>query len=109
MAELALLGGVGLLVWFWADTLRARERAIDLCRAACGRRGLQLLDQTVALDRLRPGRDERGRLRLQRRYRFEFTRDGRARDSGTVLMLGARMQSLELPDDGHREFEHTEL
>jgi len=61
------------------DTLRARERASELCRTACQGRGLQLLDQTVALEHLAVARDPHGRLRLQRRYRFEFTEDGATR------------------------------
>lgn len=96
-------------IWFWVDTLRARERAIELCRAACHNRGLQLLDQTVALEHIVPARDRQGRVRLQRRYGFEFTEDGATRQSGTVIMLGAAMQTLELPQHGARIYEQGEF
>jgi hypothetical protein len=109
MTDLLWLIGIGLLVWFWVDTLNARERAVALCREACRVRGLQLLDQTVALDRIVPARDRNGRVRWRRRYRFEFTSDGAIRDSGTVVMLGVTMEALELKRDGGRDYEQGEF
>jgi hypothetical protein len=107
--EFILVLAIAGLVWFWVDTLRARERAVQLCRDLCRRRHLQLLDETVALHRLSVGRDHNGRVRLRRNYRFEFTRDGSVRDRGTVVMLGALMESIDLPEDGGRLFEHGEF
>lgn len=109
MTNLMLLLLLAAGIWFWVDTLHARERAGDLCRTACQSRGLQLLDQTVALEHLAVARDRDGRLRLQRRYRFEFTEDGATRQSGTVVMLGATMQTLELPHHGARIYEQGEF
>ena len=40
-----------LIGWYWLDSLRARELALGICRAACEERELQFLDQTVALRR----------------------------------------------------------
>lgn len=108
-SEFLWLLGAAAVVWFWLDTLRARERAIFLCRQLCHVRNLQLLDQTVALDRLTAARDAAGRVRLRRRYRFEFTRDGDARDRGTIVMLGAMMESMEMPTEGGRTYEHGEF
>lgn len=107
--EIVLVLLLGALVWFWVDTLRARERAVQLCRDLCRRRHLQLLDETVSLHRLGLGRDHNGRARLRRHYRFEFTRDGSVRDQGTVVMLGALMESIDLPEDGGRLYEHGEF
>jgi hypothetical protein len=107
--EIAWLAAFAGIVWFWVDTLRARERAIELCRALCEQRGLQLLDQTVALDRLTAARDRAGRVRLRRRYRFEFTRDGAVRDRGTIVMLGVVMESLDIAEDGGHTYEHGEF
>lgn len=109
MSDLLLLLLIAVAIWFWVDTLQARERAGELCRSACQSRGLQLLDQTVALEHLSLVRDRGGRLRLQRRYRFEFTEDGASRQSGTVVMLGATMQTLELPQHGARIYEQGEF
>lgn len=109
LGEFVLVGLVTVLVWFWVDTLRARERAVQLSGDLCRRRNLQLLDETVSLHRLGVARDHNGRARLRRHYRFEFTRDGSVRDQGTVVMLGAVMESIDLPEDGGRLYEHGEF
>jgi hypothetical protein len=83
--------------WFWLDSLRAREAANAACRSACEQRGLQFLDDTVALRRLGIGRDALGHARLKRQYQFEFTADGRTRYRGRIVLLGARVLELHLP------------
>ncbi len=107
--ELILLAAIAFLAWFWVDTLRARERAVQLCRDLCRARGLQLLDETVAQQSIGLGRDRNGRARFRRHYRFEFTRDGATRDRGNVVMLGEVMESMDLPEDGGRLYEHGEF
>ena len=46
-AVVGLILGLLLLGWFWLDSLRARELATEICRAACRQRDLQFLDQTA--------------------------------------------------------------
>lgn len=99
--DLILFGLVlGLLIWFWAISLRARERALGTCRRICREFDMQLLDHTVALHGIRLARDERGRLCLQRRYIFEFSPDGHSRYTGRLFLLGPKPQhgQLDLPD-----------
>jgi hypothetical protein len=96
MWELAALAGVAVVALLWADSLRARERAVDAGRAACRRYGVQLLDDTVAFARLRLARDEDGLLRLRRTYTFEFSDTGDNRRHGVVVMLGAQLEDLQL-------------
>lgn len=100
LAILALL----LLGWFWLDSLRARELAIGICHAACEQRGVQFLDQTVALRRLAVRRTQDG-LRLRRVYRFDFSEEGVGRRNGYLVILGLDLESLSLglpdqPADG---------
>lgn len=92
--ELALLlvGAGGL--WYWYDSMRAREQALRAGRSACERDGLQLLDDTVQCVRLRLGRSDAGRLQLQRTYRFEFSDTGMNRRDGSMVLHGARVESL---------------
>ena len=63
IAELSALSLLGLLAWFWFDSLKARETGIAAARNACEREGVQLLDETVAGRSLRLARDEDGRMR----------------------------------------------
>ncbi len=96
MWELAVLGVVIAAAWLWIDSLRAREHAVAAGRAACKRYNVQLLDETVAFARLRLARDDAGRLRLRRTYTFEFSDTGNNRRHGAIVMLGARLEDLQL-------------
>ena len=91
LAILALAAGALL----WADSLRARERALKAGRSACERYGLQFLDDTVSFARLRLARDDEGRLRIKRTYTFEFSDTGNNRRDGAIVMLGEELQDLQ--------------
>lgn len=94
MPLLAILA-LALAVWFWQDSLRAREQVLRACGQACARVGAQLLDETVVLQRLRPVRVQ-GRLRLARDYGFEFTLDGETRWQGRARLTGRRLERLQM-------------
>ena len=87
----AILGG-----WLLFAALRAREAAIRATRDACKQQGLQLLDDTVHGVRLGFVRDHEGVVRLRRTFLFDFSEDGINRRSGSVVMLGARVESMQL-------------
>ena len=96
MAEataLLLLVGAALL---WADSLRARERAVRAGRNACSRYSLQFLDDTVSFARMRLARDGDGRVKIARTYTFEFSDTGNNRRDGSIVMLGGELQDLQL-------------
>lgn len=93
IAILILLAGV---TWAWYDSFRAREAGLKAVRAACAAEGLQLLDDTIALSRLRLRRDERGRLALARVYGFEYSDTGDNRRRGSVHLLGDRVGLMNL-------------
>jgi hypothetical protein len=86
---------LALLGWFWLDSLRARELATDIARAACDRRRLQFLDQTVALYRLGLRRTPPG-LRWRRVYRFDFSEEGVGRRMGCLVLVGLDLELLDL-------------
>ena len=90
---LLFLVGAALL---WADSLRARERAVRAGRNACSRYSLQFLDDTVSFARMRLARDGEGRLKIARTYTFEFSDTGNNRRDGAIVMLGGDVQDLRL-------------
>ena len=96
METLSLLGMLAA-GWLWLDSFRAREAGIRAVRAACDADELQLLDDTVALASLRPARDDEGRLRLRRVYRFEYSDTGDNRRNGQITLLGSELLLLHLP------------
>lgn len=86
--------GVAALAWF--EGMKARERALEAGREACGRYGLQLLDDTVSLAGIRLARDDEGRLRVKRTYSFEFSDTGDNRRQGAIVTLGPDLVDLHL-------------
>ena len=94
--EVIALAAIAAAGWFWYDSMRARERAVRAGRSACERDGLQFLDETVLCTRTRPTRDAEGRVTLRRVYVFEFSDDGQHRRAGSVVIVGDRLESLEL-------------
>jgi hypothetical protein len=79
---------------FWIDTLRAREAALLAGRAACERYGLMLLDDTVAVTRMRFARNAEGRLRVARTYGFEFSDTGNNRRHGVIALVGGETEDI---------------
>ncbi|MCU0869511.1 MAG: DUF3301 domain-containing protein [Burkholderiales bacterium] len=90
---LVVLLGAG---WFWLDSLRARDAALDAGQRACEREGFQFLDWTVVQRRVRLGRDAEGQVRVRRVYGFEFSDTGNNRLDGAVTLLGHRVESVAL-------------
>ena len=93
---LLLLVLLGLLVWLWQNSLRAREKAIRAARDACQQQHFQLLDGSVVLQRFRPGRRGDGRLLLRRTFLFSYSEDGLERKTGFVIMSGNHIEQVGL-------------
>jgi Protein of unknown function (DUF3301) len=79
------------LGWFWLDSIRVREAAVQAARSACAAEHVMLLDDTVAITAVKPQRDDDGRVRLKRVYEFEYTDTGDNRRKGTLVLLGRRV------------------
>ncbi|MEM9532228.1 MAG: DUF3301 domain-containing protein [Pseudomonadota bacterium] len=95
---ITLFIGAALAVgaWIWFDALRAREAAVAGAGKACRDAGVQLLDQTVRLSRMRLTRSLQGGLSWRRYYHFDFSEGGVDRHPGTVLLLGFRTSQVVL-------------
>ncbi len=103
-ASLALLAILALLAGFWFAATGSRERARRLCKAACSRLGVQLLDDTVGLRRVRPGRNAAGRVCLVWDYGFDFSPDGASRSTGRIRLRGGRAELFLLEREGYTEY-----
>lgn len=90
---LLLLAAIG---WLWLDSLKAREMAVSAAKATCNAEHLLLLDDTVAIQRISPGRDDDGVLRIRRIYGFEYSDTGDDRNAGNIVMLGSRVLAITL-------------
>ncbi len=105
---LALLA-VGYQIWPLQQ--KAKESAVTAVRRRCQQEGLQLLDDTLVLERMRVKRPGRGQGRLQavgesgkastlpvvvRTYRFEFSSTGDQRYKGLITLQGRKVASIEM-------------
>ena len=90
---LALFGLVLLCLHFLA-AVRVRELALQAVGRASTRDDFQLLDQSVHRQRISLSRDDNGRWRIWRQYRFDYSYDGVERRQGFVIMLGRQLQSI---------------
>lgn len=97
----------GAIAWLWLDSLRVREAALRHCFLACERIGVQFLDQTVALKRIRLTRNGRGRVIIERQFGFEFSAKGEDRHSGVAVMQGNRLYSMYLEAFDERNDDET--
>jgi len=94
-----------LLVWltliiafisFWWKSDKVKQLALSRVTRHCQQHGLQLLDQSMVLRGVKPGRDNNGGMCLLRRYSFEFTSTGEKRYRGQVSLSGLHFTNLEL-------------
>lgn len=92
---LVLLLFASCAAWLWRGH-GIRERALALVRRHCEKAEVLLLDDNVALQRLRWLPDARGQRRLARVYGFEFTVTGEQRHAGSISMFGQHLGQIEL-------------
>jgi hypothetical protein len=93
MTELWALTLFAACVAIWVSIMRAREKAIAYAKKICAEEGVQLLDFTVALERLSLTRDQHGRAAFRRSYCFEFSDTGNNRREGRIILIGNRLES----------------
>ena len=101
MENLLLLGLLGLGFWFWIDSMNAKERAVAAAIRACREIDVQLLDQTVALESMKPARNRQGHLVWRRIYGFEYSKRGIERQHGRAILRGRVLEQVQVDrDDG---------
>ncbi len=90
---IALLLGAYL---YWFNGQQVKELALKAVRAHCFNLEVQMLDEYVALSSIRLKRDRTGKIRLRRTFLFEFSSTGNERYNGTCIMLGQRVESIQM-------------
>lgn len=85
-----------VLVAVWLRHTELSRRAVALARDHVAREGLQFLDQSAVLCRLRLERGRGGGLQLVRTFRFEFSDRGDRRYKGWITLSGNRFTHIEL-------------
>jgi Protein of unknown function (DUF3301) len=96
LSDVAVLSLFITAAVFWWQGYAVKELALKATKAHCAAVGVQLLDESVALRGFWIRRDTSGNLCLRRSFLFEFTTTGEQRYHGCTLMLGRRLESVQL-------------
>ena len=96
MVIIIFLGFLAIIIWFWIDSLAARETAIAFAKRYCEEINIQFLDQTVAVKKIKAGRNALGNFVFYRYYYFEFSTDGSNRFDGSAFLIGQKPRSIQL-------------
>lgn len=81
----------------WINSLSARELAISHGAALAERCNLQLLDETVACQKITLGRNRKGHAVLQRTYVFEVSANGADRMACHLTLRGQELLDWHIP------------
>ncbi len=91
-----LLAVLGFVLHYWWQSGEYKGRALQLANQHCQQLGLQLLDQSMVIKGYWPMRLQSGSWFIRRRYNFEFTSTGQQRYIGRLVMLGLKLEAIEL-------------
>lgn len=90
-----------LVIWFWFDSIKVRDKAVSAAKNTCERLGLQLLDETVQLRNLRFVTMFRGKG-ITRDYRFQYDRGRNKPESSHIVLEGKTVLSIGLYDSPNK-------
>ena len=93
------LGIIILLIaslFYWFDSIRAKENATQHAKNACKKVLIEFLDDTVLIKKVRLRRNTEGQMSIYREYEFEFSSTGEFRYKGQVRLLGKYLLDVEM-------------
>lgn len=100
LSTIAWLLLAGFFIWYWWKAKAIKDSVLALAKKHCKKMDVMLLDDAVYLRGLWFKRDRAGKLRVWRRFLFDFTTTGEERYMGRIIMLGPNIEHIEL--DPHR-------
>ena len=97
MTEFSLLLLLIAIAWFWQDAMAKREIAILIGRELASRFNLQLLDESVACNKLWLARNSRSQVQFLRTYEFTVSASGTDRLHCHLVLLGKQLSTWHIP------------
>ncbi|MBL1262621.1 DUF3301 domain-containing protein [Candidatus Methylomicrobium oryzae] len=82
---------------YWRHAQQVKEAALAATRRQCRLCEVQMLDDYVALSRFGLERTKAGKLRILRRFTFEFSATGKDRYQDVCIMQGTEVVAIEMP------------
>jgi len=84
------------VIWYWWDTIGAKEVARQAGLQTCNNADVQFLDDTVSRQRIWLKRNVQGHLSICRQYTFEFTHFGDERYKGEIILHGKIVNHIQM-------------
>ena len=94
LTDIILIGVMCLAYGYWFNAQKTKEIALAAARNHCLAMAVQMLDDYVALNRLRLHKNKTGKIQLRRSFVFEFSSTGNERYNGTAFMLDRHIESI---------------
>ncbi len=94
--ELSILIILIASLFYWFDSIRAKENATRYAKSACKKVLLEFLDDTVLIKKVWLRRNTQGQMSIYRKYEFEFSSTGEFRYKGQVRLLGQYLIDVEM-------------
>ncbi len=91
---------LAVAMMYWWSAYGIKQLALIATKAYCVTMDVQLLDESLALKRIKIRREHSGKLLLLRYFNFEFASTGDDRYQGEVIMHGKTCIGIHL--DAHR-------
>lgn len=95
-SEFIILFVLLAVIFYWVDTIFAKEIACKHGKDKCEALGVTFLDATVEITKTRLKRSSNGTIKFKRDYSFEFSSDGVRRYTGNISMLGKVLMDLNM-------------
>jgi len=96
MQQLLLLLFIFIVTAYWIDSVQVKEIAKRAGAAVCKKHDVQFLDNTVIKQKTRLKRHPTNLLQIQRTYTFEYSTDGKKRDTGIIITGGHHIQESQI-------------
>lgn len=106
MDEILLIFLILAGIWYWWDTQRCNEIALQVCQQKCSQAHLQLLDATVTRQRTWLRRGTNGSVQICRMYSFEYNSETRSdwehanfggRELAYIVLIGKQVVETSMP------------
>lgn len=96
LSDIVIILALGVAVYWWWRAYAVKEMVLRIVRKHCKEMDVQLLDDSVVLRGFWFKRDAENALRVRRSYEFEFTSTGDERYHGSAVVLGLRLEAIQL-------------
>lgn len=94
--ELIVLILLLVSLFYWFNSIRAKEIATQHAKKSCKKVLIEFLDDTVLIKKIRLRRNTHGQMSIYREYEFEFSSTGEFRYKGQVRLLGKYLIDVEM-------------